>query len=305
MRHSPRFSPAVLLVAACALWGAATVLNKALLASINPATLLVIQLAPSALFLWAAVLTTACPAPAKSYWFPLIALGVLNPGISYTLNLMGLASVSASVSTLLWAAEPLMILGLAALLLGERVTWPLLLVMLLGGFGVALVANVYGGLGDAIAPRGILLLLGAVLCCAFYTVFSRKLVESVDPLFTVALQQTAGLGWAVALLLTGTPFGSVDDFQAIPPGILAAAAVSGLLYYAAAYWLYIAALRWVPAAVAGSYFNVIPVFGIALAYVFLGETLTPIQWMGASAILASTYLLVRLTNGMGSERSAE
>lgn len=305
MRHSLRFPPAVLLVAACALWGAATVLNKALLASISPVTLLVVQLAPSALFLWAAVLATACPAPPKSYWFPLITLGVLNPGISYTLSLMGLASVSASVSTLLWAAEPLMILGLAALLLGERVTSQLLLVMLLGGLGVALVANVYGGLSDLSTPLGILLLLGAVLCCAFYTVFSRKLVERIDPVFTVALQQTAGLGWAVALLLIHTPFGSIDDFESIPPGLLATAAVTGLLYYAAAYWLYIAALRWVPAAVAGSYFNVIPIFGVALAYVFLGETLTPIQWVGASAILASTYMLLRLTNGTGFERSAE
>lgn len=304
MRHSLRFPPAVLLVTACALWGAATVLNKALLASINPVTLLVVQLAPSALFLWAAVLITACPAPATSYWLPLIALGVLNPGISYTLNLMGLASVSASVSTLLWAAEPLMILGLAALFLGEKITWRLLLVMLLGGLGVALVANVHGGL-DAIAPQGVVLLLGAVLCCAFYTVFSRQLVESVDPVFTVALQQTAGLAWAVALLLVGTPFGSVDDIRAIPPATLVAAAISGLLYYAAAYWLYIAALRWVPAAVAGSYFNVIPIFGVGLAYLFLGETLTPVQWLGAGAILASTYARVRLTNGMGSGRSAE
>ncbi|WP_417020925.1 EamA family transporter [Candidatus Phyllobacterium onerii] len=59
--------------------------------------------------------------------------------------------------------------------------------------------------------------------------------------------------------------------------------------------LYITALRSVPAAVAGSYFNLIPVFGVGLAYLFLGETLTPTQWLGAATILLSVFELVRLT----------
>ena len=65
------------------------------------------------------------------------------------------------------------------------------------------------------------------------------------------------------------------------------AALSGLLYYAAAYWLYLTALRFVPAAVAGAYFNAIPVFGVGLAIVFLGETLTADQWAGVAAIMLS------------------
>ena len=103
---------------------------------------------------------------------PLILLGLLNPGISYTLSLMGLARISASVSTLLWAAE-LMILGLAALFLREPVTPRLLAVMLAGMFGVSLVSDAWSGFqGNDNDSAGILLLLGAVLCCAFYTVLS-------------------------------------------------------------------------------------------------------------------------------------
>jgi drug/metabolite transporter (DMT)-like permease len=192
-RHSLRLSPAVLLVVACALWGAATVLNKALLTTIPPVTLLVLQLAPSALALWIMVLSTGSRSCKASLLIPLILLGIFNPGVSYTLSLMGLARISASVSTLLWAAEPLMILGLAGLILREPVTWRLLVVTLIGVFGVALVTNVEGSIGsEGSDPIGILLLLAAVLCCAFYTVFSRRLSESVDPLFTVAVQQTAG-----------------------------------------------------------------------------------------------------------------
>lgn len=305
-RHPLRPSPAVLLIVACALWGAATVLNKALLTSISPVTLLVLQLAPSALVLWIMVFITNARAARPSLLLPLILLGILNPGISYTLSLMGLAWISASVSTLLWAAEPLMILGLAAIFLREPVTLRLLAVVLVGAFGVILVADVIGVIGSASGDIvGIVLLLGAVLCCAFYTVFSRKIGEQVDPVYTVAVQQTAGLAWALALLFAGTSFGSPGDISAIPLDLFTAAMVSGLLYYAAAYWLYITALRTVPAAVAGSYFNVIPIFGVGLAFVFLGETLSPMQWAGAVAILISVFELVRLTGRASADAPAK
>lgn len=42
-------------------------------------------------------------------------LGVLNPGLAYALSIAGLAHVTASVSVLLWAIEPILILALAAI----------------------------------------------------------------------------------------------------------------------------------------------------------------------------------------------
>lgn len=192
MRTFLRLPPAALLILACALWGGATVLSKALLASIPPVALLVLQLAPSATALWLAFCLSNRRAASRSLIPPLALLGLLNPGISYTLSLMGLAHISASVSTLLWAAEPLMILSLAAIFLREPVTPRLLVVIGAGIFGVSLVADALGGF-QGNHPTGILLLLSGVLCCAFYTVFSRKLSESIDSLYIVAVQQTAGL----------------------------------------------------------------------------------------------------------------
>ena len=292
-RLTERLPSAVLLVVACALWGGATVMNKALLVAIPPVSLLVIQLVPSDVVLWVAVLLSGLRLP-KASLLPLVMLGLLNPGISYTLSLTGLARISASVSTLLWAVEPLMVLAIAAVVLRERMTWALLSVIVVGVLGVALVANLRVASADN-DLAGILLLLSAVLCCAFYTVFARKLANSVDPLSTVAIQQATGAGWAVLLLLGDTRYGSLADLGSTPLPMIGTAILSGLLYYATAYWLYITALRSVPAAVAASYFNVIPVFGVGLAFLFLGETLSLIQWVGAGAILLSVIALVRLT----------
>ena len=134
-----------------------------------------------------------------------------------------------------------------------------------------------------------------MLCCALYTVFSRSLSGSADPLSIVAVQQTAGLAWTASLLSAGTEYGRWADVANIALPQLATAALSGLMYYAAAYWLYIAALRVVPAAVAGAYFNAIPVFGVGLAIIFLGETLTAVQWTGVAAIMLSVTGLARLS----------
>jgi drug/metabolite transporter (DMT)-like permease len=296
MQILDRAPPSALLIVACAFWGAGTVLNKVLLASLPPVALLFLLLAPSAAALWAAMLLTRVRLPKAALLAPIAMLGALNPGIVYTLSLMGLSRVSASVATVLWAAEPLMILALGTVLLREPVSGRLLVVLALGVVGVALVAGPADGLaGGGNEPVGILLLLLAVLCCAIYTVISRALRGSADPLALITIQQTAGLGWSAALLSAGMYSGGWSDIANITLSQLAIAGLSGLMYYAAAYWLYLAALRFVPAAVAGGYFNAIPIFGVGLAIVFLGDTLTAIQWAGVAAIMLSVTGLTRLT----------
>ena len=69
--------------------------------------------------------------------------------------------------------------------------------------------------------------------------------------------------------------------------------VSGALYYAVAFWLYLTGLRQTPAAIAGLYINLIPVFGIAASYVLLGERLSSRQWFGAILIVTTMFVVVR------------
>jgi drug/metabolite transporter (DMT)-like permease len=287
-------TPIVFLVVACGLWGGATVLSKHLLVSVPPVTLLVVQLAASSFALWLIVAIGSSRTFDKRNLLPLILLGLLNPGLAYTFALFGLELIPAGVATLLWAAEPIMILALAGVILREPVTARLLTVMFIGALGVFLVSGLAdAGVASTVALQGVYLMLGAVLCCAVYTVFSRKVGATVDPLLTAAIQQVAGLAWAMALLPLEIEVSVSTHLSALSSFTLAVAAASGLLYYAAAYWLYLSALKSVPAAVAGSFFNLIPVVGVVLALVFLGERLTALQWIGAGAIMSSVFLLLR------------
>jgi probable blue pigment (indigoidine) exporter len=97
----------------------------------------------------------------------LAALGVLNPGIAYALGLIGLTTITASLSVLLWALEPVLILLLAALVLRERIP---------------------PGLAVTVAVAG-----------ALYTVLTRRLMLNDSSLTVVLAQQVAALLFAIDL----------------------------------------------------------------------------------------------------------
>jgi threonine/homoserine efflux transporter RhtA len=45
---------------------------------------------------------------------------------------------------------------------------------------------------------------------------------------------------------------------------------------------------------AGLYLNLIPIFGVVSVFIFLGERLTPIQWIGALLILLAVFAISHL-----------
>jgi drug/metabolite transporter (DMT)-like permease len=57
-----------------------------------------------------------------------------------------------------------------------------------------------------------------------------------------------------------------------------------VVYYGFAFWFFVGGLRGIPASVAGSFLPLIPVFGLAAAYV-LGDRLIDRQWVGAVLVI--------------------
>ncbi len=305
-RYALGISQTVSLTSATAFWGIATVISKALLASVPPITFLVIQLAPSVCVLWVLVLARGMLSVTWPGLLPLALLGLLNPGLSYTLSMLGLTKTTASVATLLWAAEPALIVVTAWLLLQETITTRFLTATAAAACGVLLVSGIVGG-GDLANANGYgaALILGGVLCCALYTVLSRRIASSIDPLPAVAIQQTVGLIWAIAIWPLEPQGGAINSVAALSQRELLGGALSGLMYYAAAFWFYLSALRSVPATTASIFLNLTPVFGVASAYIFLGERLTQSQWVGAATILLSVLALLTWASARGAHASTE
>lgn len=288
------FAASLLMAAAC--WGVGGVMSKRALAEVQPLTLLVIQLTVSVLFLWAIVFVQRSRPPNRSEIVRLGLMGLLNPGLAYTFTLMGLTFTSVSVSALLWASEPILILGLAAAILRERLTLPLMMCSLLAISGVVLVAGFDGGIDNERAALGTLIILTGVGCCALYTVLMRRVTSALDPVMLIALQQTAALIWALAIWPAEATQIETTVLATIHLSGWAWAAASGIVYYALAFWFFIAGLKNVPASLAGFFLNLIPIFGLTTAAAILGERLSITQWIGAGLILAAAAGLLRWYN---------
>jgi drug/metabolite transporter (DMT)-like permease len=277
------------LVLAAAAWGVGTVISKRAVAEVPPLTLIAIQLAASVAVL--VVLMRLRGIPLRGRQPALLGqLGILNPGIAYALSLIGLVSVSASLSVLLWGLEPLLILTLALVVLGERVTAGFLVASVAAATGAAVVIGAPGG-G---ALLGVALTIAGVACCAIYTIICRRYIAASDGTAPVVLSQQVHALAVVAIGIAALGLAGVDPgFASLTPTGIASAVASGTLYYAAAYWLYLSALRDVPASIASGAFYLIPVFGLAGANVLLGERLDGQQWLGAALILASLLVIFR------------
>ncbi len=287
-RESNAVVSLVPLVLASACWGIATAITKFALTEFPPVTLLVIQLVVSVLFLWSVIAVSRVRVPTFRQWLPLGILGWLNPGLSYALSLLGLTSTTASMSTLLWATEPVLILLLAAFVLREQLTPTVVGLSAFALMGVVLAAGLTTL--DGVLSGNVLgnaLILSGVVCCAIYTIASSRIDPNVDTLAAIAVQQTVALVWALLLLPVQSLITNGASQQPYSSQAWLSAIASGVLYYALAFWFYLRGLRRVSATFAGMFINLVPVFGIAGAHVLLGERMTSTQWLGAGLVVCA------------------
>ncbi len=218
------------------------------------------------------------------------ALGVLHPGLSTTLGIVGLAHLDASISSTIWALEAAMTMVMASMILAEklRVVQVVLTIVSVGGvFFMTMNGDQTKGLTESL--YGALLILIAVAGCALYTVYSRQISKdsAAEPLLLIAGQQTIGLLVSLAMFPFHWSAERLGDLNAISIDIWLVCALSGILTFLVAMGLFLAALRYLSAGIASSFLILTPMFGLTSAFLLLGEMLTDWQWIGVLIILMS------------------
>lgn len=286
---------AMLMIASAFTWAAGTVASKHILDSTGapPSSVLVVQLLGSIVFLGAACLATRHPTRGawRSGW-----VGLLEPGITYQLALAGLSLTSAASASVLGSLEPAIVPLIAWLLFRQRPRPALMVVVAGATIGSTMVS--FSTSGDGRSLVGDLLVVLSVIAAACYVVLADRYVEQVRPLPAALTQQLWALGIvipaaAITLGVTGTP-----AWQGGTEAI-ALAAVTGVLNYALPFWLYLSALTRLPVTSAAAYLTLIPVFGVVLAVVLLGESVTAIQGLGAAMVVVSLAIGSRIDRPNG------
>ncbi|TCC27336.1 DMT family transporter [Kribbella speibonae] len=276
----------LLMVGSAFAWAAGLVATKWVLnqTRATPTAVLTVQLAGSLLVLVAAAAVARTPVRGglSKGW-----VGLLEPGLSYYLALAGLALTSAVNASILGTLEPVLVPILALLLFRERPAPRLAVIVVAATIGSLLVSA--SGTTAGSDWRGDLLILASVAAAALYVVLASTQVVDLSPLAAAIGQQL----WALALVLsfllatfvvtgrTGWTEPQVTD--------LLLAAGSGILNYALPFWLYLVALTKMPVSRAAAYLTLIPLFGVALAAVVLGEDVSPLHLAGGVLVVGSLF----------------
>lgn len=262
-----------ILAAVC--WGIAT---KGTLPHAAPLPPLFVQLIWSNLLLWSIVGLQELPLPPVRQAVRVGSLGLLQPGLSFSTAVVGLSLTQASVEALIWSLETAFVVGLAWLLLRERVGLGLLALSGLCVLGVGLVtvsAEASPVIQDA--WLGNLLVLLGTFCAALYTVLARRnLSGESEPLMMTALNQAVGLLGIWGLLIVNLGWGN-PGFEDWTGQTWLLAAVSGVMLHTIPFWLFNLVLKQVSASLAAFFLLLVPLVTISGAYLFLGESLTLMQ----------------------------
>ena len=204
-----------------------------------------------------------------------VSAGVTMAAIPAAVALMGWAFLRERVAPRTWAAVALAVLGIALFSLSKS------------EHSAHATQALDAKNTENSAWLGQLLLLGAVVCEAAYTVIGKKLTGSLGPKRITSLINL----WGFAL---STPMGVYMalsfDFAAVGWATWAL-----LLFYALAacmwtVWLWMTGLKVVPAAQGGIFTVFLPVSAALVGVLVLGESLTGLQIFAFSLAVASVVL---------------
>lgn len=263
-----------------AVWGSTYLVTTEFLPPDRPLLASTLRALPAGLILLAMTRVL----PRGDWWWRASVLGVLNIGAFFYFLFLAAYHLPGGVAGLLIAVQPMIVLFLGPLLLGGSIQPVHIASCALGTAGVAmLVLQPDAGVNTT----GVLAGLAGALCMALGIMLTKRWgrPEGVTLLTFTGWQLTAG-GLAlvpVALLGEGLP----DRLTWTNVGGFAYLSIIGALI---AYLLWFRGIARLPA-VAVSFLGLAsPLGATVLGYVFLDETLSPMQLLGAVAVLVAVIV---------------
>ena len=296
-------NPAV-LIAPFFLWGTAMVAMKGAMPHTTPFFMAGIRLVPAGLVVLLVSLGLGRPqAIGRRGWAWLLLFALVDGTLFQGFLAAGLQRTGAGLGSVMIDSQPLAVAVMARGLFGEHIgalgwiglVWGIAGISLLGLPDEWIVSLLHGDttwLSEGTALNTLLqggewLMLLAALSMATGTILIRYVCRHVDPIVATGWHMVLG-----GLPLFGlSALGEVQPCQALTLVDWGAIAYSTLLGSALAYgiFFFLAAQGNLTSLSALTFLT--PVFALLFGNLFLGETLTSLQWVGVSFTLVSIYLI--------------
>ena len=204
----------------------------------------------------------------------------------------GIALTSASNSSLILATTPIFIILFGAVLGVEKITSRIVQGVILSFLGVVMIIL---GSGRPLALTdqtliGDLLIIANPICWSIYTVLSKPMLKEYSPLKLTTVTMAIG---TVPLVLVSVPSLNAQDWSAVSVNAWLSLAFSAVFAIAIGYVLWYTGVSRIGSSRTALYDNLVTVFAVASAWIFLSESMTAFQIFGAVLVFASLYVARR------------
>lgn len=275
-------------------WGGTFIAGRLLAGQVSPlhAALLRFVIAALLLTLLTMRLEGGLPRLSPRQLLAVTALG-LTGIFSYNLCFFsGLELIRASRAALIIALNPVCITLGAALLFRERLSPLRLLGVLLSLSGAAIVISrgelaglLAGGIG-----RGELLILGCVASWTLYSLIGKATMQGMSPLAAVTCSTLAGTALLAVPALLG---GQLGQLATISVNSWLCIAYLGIFGTVIGFIWYFQGIQQIGASRAAIFINFVPLNGVLLAILLLGEPLTQAVAGGGLLVIGGAWLTNR------------
>lgn len=265
-----RLSPAAGMLLVTLFWGGNFTATKLAFAEIEPLAFTALRFALATVVIWCMVQRMEPPAPLpKGTLWPLIVLGVVGNTLYQLMFVEGLARTSATKTSLILAAMPVMVVVAASLLGIEKVTSRQKWAIVLATIGVVIVVFARGGsLSGGGITLGEGLLLGGVVTWGAYTLMLRHWKLPISSLRLTAWTLYTG---TPGLVLIGIPALRRTDWSKVTIVGWGGTLYAALLSLIAAYILWNRGVAKLGAARTVAYNTLVPLVATVIAVIGLGE----------------------------------
>ena len=285
-----RLNPLVFTVPLfCLLWSFAFVAGKVGVTDCPPLIFLAVR------FLLAGTLILAIAGFRRDAWnlsrrdvLAFVVIGIANNALYLGLGYVGLRTISAGLNALIVSANPVFTAVLAAVLLGEAMTWRKALGLVLGVAGVAVIVAHRISVGSD-NPVGILYSVGALASIVAGTILFKQLAPKGNLWVGNGIQNLSG-GLAVAPFAFA--FSSAGD---IVPSLRLVGALAFLVILGSvvAYLLWFRLLSELGATAASAYHFLMPPLGMLFGWMVLGEHVAVRDLLGIVPVALGIFLVTR------------
>ncbi len=225
--------------------------------------------------------------PRGAWWGRAAVLGTLNHAVFFGLVYVAAYRLPSGLASTLTALSPLVVMGVAWLLLGERQPWVAVLAAVAGIGGVVVLVSAGGGASGSVDPVGVAASVGAVVSASVGFVLVRRWTPRDAVLATTAWQLVAGglVLVPVALVVEGAP-------PALDGAAVLALLWLGLVGSVVGYVVWFRGLTRMDAGAVAVVGLLNPVVGTVLGVVLLGEGFGWVQ-LGAMLVVLGGVLVAQ------------